>query len=134
MAKGRVSFLDTTQFWEILESKYDLWQNSQIWCLTYKHSLRMFCIQRNIYARGECFLDTVPIHIFLRIIWIKVWFMAEELNFRYMTYEHSLRMFCIQSRIYGKGEGFVLDIRAINTLLSNFWIKVWFMAEVMVFF
>ena len=69
-------------------------------CVTYEHNLRMFCIQSMIYGRGEGFiLDTRPINTFLINFGIKVLFLAEELSFRSVRYEHSLRMVCIQSRI-----------------------------------
>ena len=55
--------------------------------------------------------------------------MAEQFSFICVTYEHSLRIFCIQSRIYGREEGFVLDIRPTHTFLRNIGINVGFMAE-----
>ena len=41
-------------------------------------------------------------HFFINILIQRVMiFMAEEFNFRCVTLEHSLRMFCIQCMIYG---------------------------------
>ena len=72
-------------------------------------------------AEGRNLFLTRPIHTFLRNVAIKVGFMAEQFC---VTYEHSLRMFYIQSWIYGRVEGCVLDTRPINNFLRNIGIKV----------
>ena len=82
-----------------MESKCELWQRSLV-------------------------LDTRPMHTFFRNIGIKVGFLAEQFSFRCVTYTQGLRICCIQSRIYGRGEGFVLDTRHIHTFLRNIGIKV----------
>ena len=54
-------------------------------CVTYEHSLRMFCIQCMIYGGEACFIRSYTCTKIFR------------------KYRHILRMFCIQSIIYGWG-------------------------------
>ena len=49
--------------------------------------------------------------------------MAEDFSFRCVAYEHSLKMFCIQSNIYGRGEGFVLYTKRMHSFLKIFELK-----------
>ena len=128
MAEGRVLFFTRPIHTFLRNIAIKVWfmaEQFSFICVTYEHSLRMFCIQSMIYGRGEGFvLDTRPINTFLRNLGIKVLFMAEEFSFICVTYEYSLGMFYIQSSIYGRVEGFVLDTRLINIFFRNIEIKV----------